>query len=120
MARHLGQAVTLASARGAAGFAGAGWWKALSDLMAAEFPDVAFVAVLDCGDASGRVLSAVRAGCTDIAFAGPDDVRTKLADIAAQAGARLHLPIESPLSIRGVRRSRDAVTAWLTGAHSGV
>ncbi len=115
VARHLGVPMTLVSAPGAAGHAGAGWWTALVAILREEYPDVAFVAVLDCGQAPGQVLAAIRAGCADIAFNGPDDVTARLDDIAAQAGSRLHRPIGRVLDLRGIRRSRDAVTAWLTG-----
>lgn len=116
VARHLGLDVTLASAPGAAGHAGAGWWVALAAALRAEFPEVPFVPVLDCGEAPGHVLAAIRMGCSDIAFSGPDDVTDRLSDIAAQVGARIHPPVAEALDLRGVRRSRDAVTAWLKAA----
>lgn len=115
VARHLGKRVIVVSAPGAAGHAGAGWWAALTATLRAEFPDMDVIAVLDCGEAPGHVLAALRAGCTDIGFTGPDDVTARLSDIAGQAGARIHRPIEGTLDLRGIRRTRDAVTAWLTG-----
>ena len=54
----LGQPVTLLSAPGAALYAGCGWWRGLMSLGAGANPDV-----LDCGDAAGRALEALRAGC---------------------------------------------------------
>ena len=54
----LGQPVTLLSGRGAALYAGCGWWRALMSLGAGGNPDI-----LDCADAAGRAMEALRAGC---------------------------------------------------------
>ena len=58
----LGRPVTLVSAAGAALFMGAGWWVAMMGRMRSEYPDAAFVDLLDCGDAPGRAAEALRAG----------------------------------------------------------
>ena len=62
---HLRQAtapglpVTLLSGPGAAIYAGCGWWRALMALAPVPGnPDV-----LDCADAAGRALEALRVGC---------------------------------------------------------
>jgi hypothetical protein len=54
--------VTLLSAPGAALFAGCGWWRALVGQVCAEFPDVAIDDILDCADASGLAMGALRIG----------------------------------------------------------
>ena len=53
-----GRPVTLLSGPGAALYAGCGWWRALMAMGAGGHPDI-----LDCGDAAGRALEALRAGC---------------------------------------------------------
>jgi hypothetical protein len=50
--------VTLLSAPGAALYAGCGWWRALVAASGTTGPDV-----LDCADAPGRAMEALRAGC---------------------------------------------------------
>jgi hypothetical protein len=46
-------------------------------------------ALLDCGDDAGAAQAAIRAGIEGVIFTGRADVAERLADIAAQAGARL-------------------------------
>ena len=57
-----GRGATLLSAPGAALFAGAGWWRALVAHGRAGWPGAVFDDVLDCADAPGRVLEALRHG----------------------------------------------------------
>ncbi|OYQ33654.1 hypothetical protein CHU95_14905 [Niveispirillum lacus] len=105
-----GRPVRLVSATGISGLAGAGWWAGLQEVWAAQAPGP-FQALLDCADLPGLVLSALRAGCTDIAFtpgpATPDGVLTRLTSLAEAHGARLH---PAPLLTTEVcwRRNRGA------------
>jgi hypothetical protein len=80
-------AVTLLSAPGAGGYAGAGWFAALAAQGRAAFPDVPQRWVLDCGDAPGHVFAALRAGVMAIVFTGPAELRERLAAVAAECGA---------------------------------
>ena len=57
-----GLALTLLSAPGAACFAGAGWWRALIDMARAAHPHTPCQDVLDCADAPGHAMAAVRLG----------------------------------------------------------
>jgi len=88
-AQQAGQPVTLASAPGAGIYAGPGWFGALIAEACASMPTAAFVALLDCADDPGAVQAAIRAGIAGIIFTGRADIAERLADIAAQAGARL-------------------------------
>jgi len=82
--------VRLQSPPGAAGQHGIGWGLALTRALATEFPELEFEAVLDCGDAPGLALAALRAGVTRVRVNGlADDVRGKLDEIARQMGAKL-------------------------------
>jgi len=90
-----GAPVTLHSAPGAGVYGGVGWFERLVAAAQAEFPRVALSAVLDCGDAPGAVLEAVRwlkePGRMKIVlrFTGDAATAARLADIARQAGIEL-------------------------------
>ncbi len=73
-----GRGATLLSAHGAALFAGVGWWRALVAAGRANWPGAEFDDVLDCADAPGRVLEAMRHG-----------QRAMVLDPACPAGAAL-------------------------------
>lgn len=89
-ARADGSSPTLVTPEDAAAFYGAGYLAALQDRAREEFPDVAFILVVDCGDAPGYALACLRAGVKTISM-GPVDtqIHDKIADIARQMGAEL-------------------------------
>jgi hypothetical protein len=58
----VGHPVTLLSASGAALYAGCGWWRALIARARAEHTDVPLDDILDCADAPGLALGAIRIG----------------------------------------------------------
>jgi hypothetical protein len=58
----LGLPVTLLSAPGAAIFAGCVWWREMVAAARAGFPDTEALDILDCADASGMALGALRSG----------------------------------------------------------
>ena len=84
-----GLPVTLLSAPGAAGYAGVGWWMALIATGRAEFPHTPVQDVLDCGEAAGRALEALRAGQRILYLAPTSPAWTRVAAIAAECGATL-------------------------------
>src|SRR5579864_2025139 len=88
-AAAVGVPVTLASAIGAGGYAGPLWFKAVIEAALHDHPGVTAAAVLDCGDEAGTTLGALRAGLKLVRFTGRDDVRERLAAIAAQLGAAI-------------------------------
>ncbi len=85
-ARENGTAPTLITPQRAASFYGAGYFGALQDKARAEFPDVAFRLIVDCGDAPGHALACLRAGVKLISM---EPFNEKVADIARQMGAEL-------------------------------
>ncbi|HYC05461.1 MAG TPA: hypothetical protein VED40_19375 [Azospirillaceae bacterium] len=108
-------AVTLASAPGAAGFAGVSWWCAVKFRATERFPRAEATFMLDCGDAPGHVLGALRGGLTDLIFTGTGPERSALEAMAGLMRARLHdRPAES-LDLRGVRDPVSACRDWLYG-----
>jgi hypothetical protein len=86
-AAALGVPLTLESARGAGGYAGPGWFKALVEGAAVACPGADVRAVLDCGDEAGTVLAALRLGFRCVRFTGGSAARARLAAIAAAHGA---------------------------------
>jgi hypothetical protein len=108
-----GLAVTLLSAPGAACYAGVGWWRALVSQAAAGRaapPDI-----LDCADAPGRALEALRHGQRLLVLRGlPPAV---FEDIAARAASMRAIvlpaaPEALDLAARGAERR---LLDWLSG-----
>lgn len=85
-----GGPVRLDSPPGAALFHGVSWWLALLRLLDAEFPGAEYDAVLDCADAPGAALAAIRSGVKRIRL--DSTVADKVADIARQAGVAVETP----------------------------
>ena len=102
-----GRPVTLLSGPGAAIYAGCGWWRALMALGAGTTP-----AIIDCADAPGRAMEAMRAGCR-LLILDPGVPAWKLVESrAAVAGATLlaSRPAALDLAKPGAERRLDA---WL-------
>jgi hypothetical protein len=85
-ARDAGAAPVLLTPENAAATYGAGYLAALQDRARAEFPDVAFTLIVDCGDTPGYALACLRAGVARISMSPHNE---KIADIARQMGAEL-------------------------------
>jgi hypothetical protein len=81
--------VTLLSAEGAALFAGSGWWQALIERAHAEHPDVPFADILDCADASGLALGALRIGLRRIVLSPTAPGWQAVTAIAASLGSEV-------------------------------
>ncbi len=81
--------VTLLSGEAAALYAGCGWWRALTAAARAEFPGVPITDLLDCGDASGQALAAVRIGLRHLILWPDAPGRAKVAAIVAGLGGVL-------------------------------
>lgn len=77
--------VVLISAPGASAYAGAGWFDALVALAGTAYPNAEFKAVLDCDDAPGHALAALRHGFKTIRYEGASQLQIE--DIAALSGA---------------------------------
>jgi hypothetical protein len=107
-----GRAVTLLSAPGAALYAGCGWWRALLGNVRVEFPAVPVDDVLDCADASGQALAAMRIGQHIIVLAPAAPGWQAVAAIARESGTVLLTarPAALDLATRGASRR---LPAWL-------
>lgn len=84
-----GRAVTLLSAPGAGVFAGCGWWRALIALARREFPDADAPDILDCADAPGAALAALRLGQTRLVLSDEAPGFAAIAATAAALGAEV-------------------------------
>lgn len=105
LALRPGRPVTLLSAPGAASYAGVGWWRALV-AHGEGAPDI-----LDCGDAPGRAIEALSAGCRVVVLA-PCPGFADLAARAASLGAML-LDAAPPALDLGRRGAARLLDAWL-------
>lgn len=104
--------VTLLSARGAGAYAGCLWWQALVAQACATHPAVPVVDLLDCGDASGHALAALRIGLRGLVLAPTAPGWQRVAAIAAAEGAQLLATAPEALDMAehgAVRRLHD----WL-------
>jgi hypothetical protein len=85
----IGRPVTLLSAQGAALFGGAGWWKAVIARACQEHPEVPVNDILDCADASGLALGALRIGQRRLILSPDAPGFASVAAIAASLGSEL-------------------------------
>lgn len=109
--------VLLLSAPGAGGFAGAAWFLAMVRAAATRHPGVPHQAAIDCADAAGTALAALRDGARLIVLDGDCPAFAAVAAAAGQAGARL-LPARPPaldLATLDLSRRDDLakLRAWL-------
>jgi fructose/tagatose bisphosphate aldolase len=103
----------LVSAKGAAGYAGPMWFRDVVRAASAEFPQVRVTAVLDCGDAPGYALAALRAGVRAIRVSCGRTVHAKIAAIAKQYGAVLRDGNGAALDLLNENDPAAACRRWL-------
>lgn len=103
-----GAPVTLLSAPGAALYAGCLWWREMVVLSGAS------IAVLDCADAPGVALGALRSGMTRLVLSPAAPNRAAVEEIALRLGGFL-LPMAPPALDLGQRGARRRLHAWLHG-----
>ena len=104
--------VTLLSAPGAALYAGCLWWRELARLARLEFPAIAMADALDCADAAGRALEAIRIGqpCLILSPAAPGFAA--VAAIAETRGVCLLREPPAALDMAG-RGAVRRLNSWL-------
>jgi hypothetical protein len=105
-----GLAVTLLSAPAAARFAGAGWWRALVAAARATHPATPCADVLDCADAPGRAMEAIRIGQRILVL---DPACPAFARVASLATV---LPDRPPALNLGARGASLRLRDWLGAA----
>lgn len=104
--------ITVLSAPGAALYAGAGWWRALIALARREFPDATMTDLLDCADAPGRALEAIRIGQRGLVLSPAAPGFAAVAAIAAEHGG-IVLPDRPPALDLAARDGRRRLSLWL-------
>ncbi|WP_431270209.1 hypothetical protein [Dankookia sp. P2] len=111
--------VLLLSSPGAAGFLGPDWFRALVAAAAKAVPDVPHKPVLDCADAPGQALAALRAGLRDLVLDSACPAFAQVAAAAATLGGRLRGVRPASLDLGPLDLSREGarakLAAWLTG-----
>ena len=109
-----GRPVTLLSAPGAALFAGCLWWRQLIALGHAEFPDQRFDDVLDCADAPGQAMAALRTGQLRLVLDPACPAFAAVTAAAAPLGAEV-LAARPPALDLAAPGARHRLEAWLRG-----
>ncbi len=109
--------VLLLSALGAGGFAGPAWFLEVVVQAAAAHPGVTHLAALDCADAPGTALAALRAGVRLVVLDGACPAFAAVRAAAAECGAQV-LPARPPsldLATLDLCRRDDLarLAAWL-------
>ena len=77
------------SAPGAALFAGCGWWRAVIERARGEYPGVPIDDILDCADAPGLALGALRIGQRRLVLSPTSPGWQSVAAIAASLGGEV-------------------------------
>ncbi len=108
----IGRPVTLLSAEGAVMYAGSGWWRALIDRATAEYPNVTCDNILDCADASGLALGALRIGQRRIILDPAAPGWAEVAATAAKLGCEV-LTNRPPALDMGQRGAARRLRTWL-------
>ena len=112
-AEEAGTSITLLSPPDFALYGGAGFFNAIVRRARAKVPAAKSEAVLDCGNAPGVALEALRAGAEAVRFGGRPAVRKKIADIAAAHGAQLFTVRPQALDLLDAIDVHAACRAWL-------
>jgi hypothetical protein len=119
-AADTGEAVTLFSAPGAAGYLGAGVFLAIEGETRTAYPDVDARFILHCGERVGFAMAAIRAGVRHIEVDRSGLELARLADMGRQSGATVEAVNAAErcraLDLGPVTDSRSAALEWLQGA----
>jgi hypothetical protein len=107
-----GLPLILLSAPGAALYAGAGWWQAMIEAARKQFPGTDASDLLDCADAPGRALEALRIGLKGIVLDPLCPAFPALAESAARLGACL-LPAAPPALDLARAGAARRLAGWL-------
>jgi hypothetical protein len=112
--------VLLLSAPNAGGFLGPAWFLAIVAAARAAMPGVPHKPVLDCADAPGQALAALRAGVPEVVLDPACPAFAQVAAVAAALGARIRdrRPRSLDLGPLDLTRAgaRAKLAAWLSGA----
>jgi hypothetical protein len=110
--------VTLLSAPGAALYAGCGWWRALIERARSDHPNVALDDILDCADASGFALGALRNGQRRLVLSSTAPGWASVAAIAVSLGGQV-LRMRPPALDMADRTTARRLHNWLRAPDPG-
>jgi hypothetical protein len=110
-----GVPVTLLSAQGAALYGGCLWWQALIAAARDAYPDVVMTDVMDCADAPGQAMAALRSGVVRLVLNGDVPAWDAVAQIAQRQGGFVLRQAPPALDI-AARDGKYRLSAWLRGA----
>jgi hypothetical protein len=107
-----GMPVTLLSAPGAALFAGCLWWREIVARACAENPNTLSLDILDCADASGMAMSALRTGVHRLILLPEAPGWKAVQAIAERQGGFILAQAPAALDL-GQRNAIRRLDAWL-------
>lgn len=115
-AAELDVPVTLESPPAAAAYLGAAFFLAMLRQASAAHPAARFDAVLDCGDAPGHALAALRAGVKAVRLEASAEAIRRLRGIAAQLSATVETEAPEALDLASVPQGlrAQACRDWLS------
>jgi hypothetical protein len=111
----VGAPVTLLSAPGAALYAGCLWWREVVGAARADFPATQATDILDCADASGMAMSALRSGVSRLVLWPDASGWQAVATIAQQQGGFVLSQAPTALDM-AERNAARRLPAWLHGS----
>lgn len=114
VAQETGAELCLMTAPDAARYAGPDHLKKICDLAFTGVEGGATDTLIDCGEDAGSAMAALRAGWKDIAFSGGAELAAKIADMAAQCGARLVETVPQALDLVDEADPEAACRRWLS------
>ncbi len=109
-----GYSVTLLSSEGAALFAGCLWWRELVAAARARHPATPVQDVLDCADAPGQAMAALRAGQRLLVLSPACPALGAVQAVAAALGGAV-LTARPPALDLGNPTARLGLAGWLAG-----
>ncbi|MFO0995489.1 MAG: hypothetical protein U1F33_02320 [Alphaproteobacteria bacterium] len=108
-----GTEIVLLSPEGFALYGGAGLFASIIAEASRQCPTVAFRAMLDCADAPGYALSALRIGIKAVRLGGRAEARRRVGEIARKLGAEVVARRPRALELLDRADAEAACRAWL-------
>jgi hypothetical protein len=112
-AHELHSPITLQTAPDAISYAGSAYLLAMFAQARQACPHAHARFVLDCNTTVAPAIAAIQSGHQHIRSCAPPEIQAKLADIAAQYGARMLSPPHEALDLQNVADTKGACIQWL-------
>lgn len=105
--------ITLQSAPDAIFYAGPACLMSMFEAAREQYPDIAATFIIDCGNGHAEAIEALSVGHRHIRSSATDDIKVKLAAIAAENGVGFYDGPYEALDLHAIRGTKDAIIAWL-------